>query len=65
MPIVARTQVAPPGARLPLVVLVVALAAGAVMFVRVHRGPAGHQHPRALVAGPAKPSPVAPVRATR
>jgi hypothetical protein len=34
---VHRSKVAQPGGRVPLLVLVVALAAGAVMFVHVHR----------------------------
>jgi hypothetical protein len=43
------SKVAPPGARAPLVVLVVALAAGAVMFLGVHLHRAA--------AAPARPSP--------
>ncbi|HEX9051967.1 MAG TPA: hypothetical protein VF841_15665 [Anaeromyxobacter sp.] len=48
-----RSRAAPPGARVPLLVLAVALAAGAVMFLRVHRGIHGASHgPRSFVAAP-------------
>ncbi len=51
-----RSQAAPPGARIPLLVLVVALAAGAVLFFRLHRGDrAAEGAARARVASPARP----------
>ncbi len=61
MAIVQRSNAAPPGARIPLVVLVVALAAGALIFLVVHRAVAP-EPPRALVVAPGD---TAPQRATR
>ncbi len=56
MPPVPRPRVAPPGARVPLVLLVAALAAGAALIVLVHRGlraSAELSRPPAVVAAPA------------
>ncbi len=54
-----RAQVKPPDARLPLLVLIAALAGGAVIFLGVHRGhgrgaPEGGSHH--VVAAPAQPA---------
>ncbi|HET8538776.1 MAG TPA: hypothetical protein VFL83_02770 [Anaeromyxobacter sp.] len=48
-----RSKVAPPGARLPLLIFAAALAAGAVLFVRVHRTGEAARNPPPYVATPA------------
>ncbi len=55
-PLVSRSRVAPPGARVPLLVLVATLAIGALVFLRLHLGGAAPA-PRSLVVAPAPPSP--------
>ncbi len=52
-----RSKAAPPGARVPFLVLLAALAAGAVIVLQVHRSRAAAERgSRPLVAAPAQAS---------
>ncbi len=52
-----RSNVAPKGARLPLIVLALAFAAGALMFVEVHEHPRDpDRRPSEAEVAPARPA---------